>query len=147
MMYSQVIIIQYIKENVSLYSLDYVEVCNEFPGPVSASLRPGSNALIEEMLQRWRSVGSTVCNLTGPLFEPQTTRSRYKRVTARHCRCNCIMMSQLTSTYFFEYKPRLLFKGGLYYFLLSYTIKRGEQTSSRQKYLYCSLQLPANTLL
>ena len=35
------------------------------------------------MLQRWRAVGNTVSDLTGPRFEPQTPRSRDERVTAR----------------------------------------------------------------
>ena len=35
------------------------------------------------MLQRWLAVGDTVPDLTGLRFEPQTTRSRDKRVTAR----------------------------------------------------------------
>ena len=35
------------------------------------------------MLQRWRSVISTVSDLTGPKFEPQNSRSRDEHVTAR----------------------------------------------------------------
>ena len=50
---------------------------------MSASLRPGNTAPFEEMLQRWRAVGNTVSDLTGPRFEPQTSRSRDERVTAR----------------------------------------------------------------
>ena len=57
--------------------------CNEFAGTISASLRPGNTAPFEEMSQRWRAVGNTVSDLTGPRFEPQTSRSRDKRVTAR----------------------------------------------------------------
>ena len=72
-----------IKSNLSLYLLDYAEVCNELSGPISASLRPGNTAPFEEMSQRWRAVGNTVSNLTGPRFEPQTSRSRGERVTAR----------------------------------------------------------------
>ena len=71
------------KSNLSLYSLDYAEACNELAGPISASLRPGNTAPFEEMSQRWRAVGNTVSDLTGPRFEPQTSRSRDKRVTAR----------------------------------------------------------------
>ena len=52
-------------------------------GPVSASLRPGNTAPFEEMPQRWRAVGNTVSDLTGPRFEPHTSRSRDKRVTAQ----------------------------------------------------------------
>ena len=37
----------------------------------------------EEMSQRWRVVGNTVSDLTGPRFEPQTSRSRDERVTAQ----------------------------------------------------------------
>ena len=35
------------------------------------------------MSQRWRAVGNTVFDLTGPRFEPQTSRSRDERVTVR----------------------------------------------------------------
>ena len=35
------------------------------------------------MSQWWRAVGNTVSDLTGPRFEPQTSRSRDERVTAR----------------------------------------------------------------
>ena len=45
--------------------------------------RPGNTAPFEEMSQRWRAVGNTVANLTGPKFESLTYRSRDKRVTAR----------------------------------------------------------------
>ena len=72
-----------IKSYLSLYSLDYAEACNELAGPISASLRPGNTAPFEEMSQRWRAVGNTVSDLTGPRFEPQTSRSRDGRVTAR----------------------------------------------------------------
>ena len=67
----------------SLYLLNYAEACNEFPGPISVSLRPGNTALFEEMSQRWRVVGNTVFDLTGPRFEPQISRSRDEGVTAR----------------------------------------------------------------
>ena len=50
---------------------------------MSASLRLGNTAPFEEMSQRWRAVGNTVSDLTGPRFEPQTSRSRDERVTAR----------------------------------------------------------------
>ena len=72
-----------IKSNLSLYSLDYAEACNELAGPISASLRPGNTAPFEETSQQWRAVGNTVSNLTGPRFEPQTSRSRDECVTAR----------------------------------------------------------------
>ena len=72
-----------IKSNLLLYSLYYAKACNELAGPISASLRPGNAALFEEMLQRWRAVGNTVSDLTGPRFEPQTSRSRDECVTAR----------------------------------------------------------------
>ena len=38
-----------IKSNPSLYALYYAEACNEFAGPISASLRPGNTASYEEM--------------------------------------------------------------------------------------------------
>ena len=37
----------------------------------------------EEMSHRWRVVGNTVSDLTGPRFELLTSRSRDERVTAR----------------------------------------------------------------
>ena len=72
-----------IKSNLSLYSLDYAETCNELAGPISSSLRPGNTAPFEEMSRRWRAVGNTVSDLTGPRFELETSRSRDERVTAR----------------------------------------------------------------
>ena len=71
-----------IKSNLSLYSLHYDEACNEFAGPISASLRP-RNAASFEMLQRWQTVGITVSDLTGPRIKFPTSRSRDKHVTAR----------------------------------------------------------------
>ena len=38
--------------------------------PISALLRLGNTAHLEEMSQRWQTVGNTVFNLTGPRFEP-----------------------------------------------------------------------------
>ena len=70
------------KSNLPLYSLYYAEACNEFAGPISASLRPGNTAPFEEMSLRWRAVGNTVSDLTSPRFEPQTSRSRDQRITA-----------------------------------------------------------------
>ena len=68
------------QSNLSLYSLDYAEACNELAGPISASLRAGNTAPFEEMSQLWRAVGNTVFDLTGPRFEPQISRSRDERV-------------------------------------------------------------------
>ena len=73
----------FFKSNLFLYSLHYAEACNEFAGPISASLRPGNIASFEETSQRWRVVGNTVSDLTGPRFEPQTSRSIDECVTAR----------------------------------------------------------------
>ena len=94
-----------IKSNLSLYSLDYAEACNELARPISASLRPGNTAPFEEMSQRWRAVGNTVSDLTGPRFEPQTSRSRDERVTAwptKYRKYDCI----LKSGDFHSYVPR-----------------------------------------
>ena len=46
-------------------------------------VHPGVKASIEKMLQRWRAVGNTMFDLIGLTFEPQTSRFRDKRVTAR----------------------------------------------------------------
>ena len=43
--------------------------CNEFAGPISASLRPGNTAPFEEMTQWWGAIGNTAFDLTGPKFE------------------------------------------------------------------------------
>ena len=72
-----------IKSNFSLYSLDYAKASNELAGPFSASLRLGNTAPFKEISQGWRDVGNTVSDLTSPRFEPQTSRSSDKRVTAR----------------------------------------------------------------
>ena len=52
-------------------------------GPSPRHLRPGNTAPFEEMSQRWRAVGNTMSDLTGPRFEHQTSRSKDKRVTVR----------------------------------------------------------------
>ena len=72
-----------ITSNLSLYSLNCAEACNELAGPIFASLRPGNSAPFEEMSQRWRAVGNPVSDLTGLRFKPQTYRFRDERVTAR----------------------------------------------------------------
>ena len=51
------------------------------PSPRRCAINPIS-ASFEEILQRWRAVGNVVSDLTGPRFEPQTSRSREERVTA-----------------------------------------------------------------
>ena len=108
-----------LKSNLSLYSLDYAEACNELAGPISASLRPGNTAPFEETSQRWRAVGNTVSDLTGPRFEPQTSRSRDKRVTARPTGRLCVMtnessrLKQKQNIEILASTPKVLFgKGG-----------------------------------
>ena len=85
------------QSNLSLFSLHYVETCNKLAWPISMSLCPGNTAPFEEMLQRWRAVGNTVSNLTGTKFEPQISRSRDKRVTARQldgqAQCSLFIMN------------------------------------------------------
>ena len=83
MILSRVTKINSIISNLSLHSLDYAKACNELARPIFASLLPSNTAPFKEMLQRWRAVGNTVSNFTGPKFEPQTSRSRDERVTAR----------------------------------------------------------------
>ena len=46
-------------------------------------IAPGNTVPFQEMPQRWRVVGNTVSDLTGPRFEPQTYRSTDECVTAR----------------------------------------------------------------
>ena len=89
-----------IKSNLSLYSLDYAEACNELAGTISASLRPGNTASFEEMSQRWRAVGNNVSDLTGPRFEPQTSRSKDERVSARPTGWFAKMHNEENTTFF-----------------------------------------------
>ena len=73
-----------IKVNLLLYSLYYAKACNDFTGLISASLRPGNTDPFGGMsTQRWQAGGNAVFNLTSPRFEPQISRSRDERVTAR----------------------------------------------------------------
>ena len=77
-----------IKSNLSLYSLYYTEACNEFARHISASLRPGSTARFEEMLQRWRTVDNTVSQFNQPETWtsnlPLQRRMRYRSKTGRY---------------------------------------------------------------
>ena len=52
-------------------------------GPSPRHCARATQLLFEEMWQRWRAFGSTVSDLTGSKFKPQTSRSRDERVTAR----------------------------------------------------------------
>ena len=38
-------------------------------------IAPGQHIFFEELLQRWQGTGNTASDLTGPKFEPQTSRS------------------------------------------------------------------------
>ena len=58
-----------------VYSLYYAEACNEFAGPISASLRLRATQILSK---KYRSGGeplATLCPLNGPRFEPQNSRS------------------------------------------------------------------------
>ena len=59
-----------------LHSLYYAEACNEFVGSISAPLPPGNTAPFE-MLQQWRAVGKTMCDLTDPRLEPLTSTGHW----------------------------------------------------------------------
>ena len=77
-------------------------MCDEIAGPTSALLRPRNTALFEEMSRRWLAVGNAVSDLTGPRYEPQTSRSRDKRVIARPTvRKFCSPLLQLSLKLFF----------------------------------------------
>ena len=45
-------------------------------------MRLGNTAPFEEMSPRWRAIGNTVFDLAGSRFKPQTSRSKYQRVSA-----------------------------------------------------------------
>ena len=75
--------ILYVKPKLSLYSPTRAR--NEFTRPIFASLRQLATqhpAPFEETLQRWRTVGNTVSNLTVPRFEHQTSLSRGKHISS-----------------------------------------------------------------
>ena len=62
-----------IKLNLSLYSLYYVERARTTPLPLKNVAAVASRS----------AVGNTVSDLTGPRFEPLTSRSRDERISAR----------------------------------------------------------------
>ena len=66
---------QEVSENTkpSLYSRHYSEACNEWQDP-SRGLEPGQHSF-EETSQRWRAVGYTLSDLTGPGIEPRTSHA------------------------------------------------------------------------
>ena len=98
------------KSNLLLYSLIYAKACNKFVGSISASLPLGSTASFEETSQRWRVVGNTVSNLTGPRFEPETSLSKDEHVTFRPTgRSNFSLLVHLPRA-FYEFSKVLLTK-------------------------------------
>ena len=69
-------------------------------GPIFTSLRPGTTASFEEMLQRLRAVGNAVSDLTGPRFDHLTYRSTDERFSARPAgRFNWFKIIQFESLY------------------------------------------------
>ena len=84
----------------------FAEACNEFAGPISASSRPSNTASFQEMPQRWRAVGNTMSNLTGPSFELQTYRSRSKKSDLPIRRSNTVPLDQLAD--FTHFRAKLL---------------------------------------
>ena len=64
----------------TVYSLYYAETFNEFAGPISESF-VDNTAFLKEMPQGWWAVGNVVSNLTGLIFEPQTSRPRDESVS------------------------------------------------------------------
>ena len=73
----------YSKSNVSLFSLYYAIACNNLAEPITASLRLGNTAPIEEILLQYRIVDNTVSDLLGPRFEPQISCSKDECLTTR----------------------------------------------------------------
>ena len=54
---------------------------NEFAWPFAATMYLGNTARFEEKSQRWRAVGNSVFDLTGPGFKPMTSRTRAEHIT------------------------------------------------------------------
>ena len=67
----------------SIFSIYCTEACNDFAGLITVSLRAVNTAVFEEMSLRWRAVGNAVSDLTGSIFEAQTSRYRNERVNTR----------------------------------------------------------------
>ena len=56
-------------------------------------IAPGQHSSFRKVSQRWRAVGNTVSDLTGPRFEIRTSRSRDSLATARPSgRCLLIVL-------------------------------------------------------
>ena len=76
------------KSNLSLYSLYYAEASNELRGPSPALLRPGNTCFfrrnVAAVASRWQHCVRFYCQR----FEPQTSRSKDERVTARPWKVN-----------------------------------------------------------
>ena len=53
-----------------------------------------ATASSEEMSQQWQVIANTVSDLTGQRVEPQTSRSRDERITARPTCLNQVVKSQ-----------------------------------------------------
>ena len=48
----------------------------------------GNTAPFEEMSQQWQAVGNTVFDMTGPRFEPRTSRSETNALPLDELACN-----------------------------------------------------------
>ena len=60
------------------------------------------------MLQQWRVVGNTMFDLTGPRYEPQTSRYGDERVTARPTSRFCFTnLSQLFQLFYVKLLNRI----------------------------------------
>ena len=68
----------HIKSNLSLYLQHYAKACNEFAGPIFASLRRTT-----QLISRKYCSGDEPLATSGSRFEPKTSCSRNERVTAR----------------------------------------------------------------
>ena len=69
------------------------------------------------MLQRWRAVGNTASDLTGLRFEPQTSRSRDERFTARPTLITIIHTIIVSIQLHFIIKPQFIkkYRRGLFH--------------------------------
>ena len=77
----------HIKSSLLLYSLYAPKRVTSLWSPFPRHYSRAIKAPLEETLQPWRAVGSTVSDLISRRFEPQTSRSRDERVTLDQLFC------------------------------------------------------------
>ena len=87
----------------------------------------GNTARFVEISQRWRAVGITLSDFTGPRFEPQISCSRDKRITARTSGRFALIV---------KIKNRLMFINNCKHKLHVYIVKKNCPISRKKFWIY-----------